>query len=121
MLAAPDIDVGLFRTMAEVYSTFGQRTTLYASPADLAVGMSRLLHSYPRVGLTPPVTVVPGVDTIEVPKFNIFELGHGYYAEAEGLLHDMFDLIRRNANPKDRQRLAEARTTEGDVYWRMNR
>jgi esterase/lipase superfamily enzyme len=101
ILAAPDVDVGVFAGLAHLYSLFGQRTTLYASPADRAIGVSRWLHGYHRAGLTPPVTVVQGVDTIEVPRFNLFELlGHGYYAEAEGMLHDIFDLIRRNAPPR---------------------
>ena len=31
------------------------------------------------------------------------DLGHCYYAEAAALLHDMFDLLRRDAAPDDRQ------------------
>jgi esterase/lipase superfamily enzyme/GNAT superfamily N-acetyltransferase len=121
ILAAPDIDASVFAGLAELYARFSQRTTLYASPADRAISASRWIHGYPRAGLTPPVTVVPGVDTIEVPRFNVFELlGHRYYAEAEGLLHDIFDLIRRNADPEDRQRLSRAQTPEGLVYWVMS-
>ncbi|MFL5329187.1 MAG: alpha/beta hydrolase [Gemmataceae bacterium] len=122
ILAAPDIDAQVFSGLANLYPQFGERTTLYASPADRAVAISQWIHRYPRAGLTPPVTVVPGVDTIEVPHFNVFELlGHGYYAEAEALLHDMFDLIRRNAPPKDRQRLLATQTTSGHDYWIMSR
>jgi esterase/lipase superfamily enzyme/GNAT superfamily N-acetyltransferase len=121
ILAAPDIDAGVFAELAELYPRFSQRTTLYASPADRAVAASRWIHGYARAGLTPPVTVVPGIDTVEVPRFNVFELlGHGYYAEAEGLLHDVFNLIRWNAAPKDRQRLDLARTPDGLEYWVMN-
>jgi len=119
ILAAPDIDQDLFIRLAAVYPRVAQRTTLYASRTDRAVAISNWLHSYPRAGLTPPVTIVAGVDTVEVPSFNILDLGHGYYAEADGLLHDMFDLIRRNAAPAGRQRLAEARTEDGKLYWVM--
>jgi esterase/lipase superfamily enzyme len=120
ILAAPDIDAEVFKALTESISSFGQRTTLYASQKDRAVGASQWLHGYPRAGLTPPVTVVPGIDTVEVPQFNVFDLlGHGYYAEADGVLHDIFDLIRRNADPKDRQRLAPAQTPEGSIYWVM--
>jgi len=112
----------VFVGLAELYQRFGRRTTLYASPADQAVGMSRRLHGSPRVGLTPPVTVVPGIDTVEVPRFNVFELlGHGYFAESEGLLHDIFDLIRRDPSPSDRQRLTAAQTDNGLTYWVMER
>jgi esterase/lipase superfamily enzyme len=121
ILAAPDIDTDVFTGLAELYPPSSQRTTLYASRADRVIDLSHRIHGYPRAGLTPPVTVVPGVDTVEVPRFNVFELlGHGYYAEAEGLLHDIFDLIRWNAAPKDRQRLTSAQTAAGSVYWVMN-
>jgi esterase/lipase superfamily enzyme len=122
ILAAPDIDWDVFVGLAELYQRFGRRTTLYASPADRAVGMSRWLYGSPRVGLTPPVTVVPGVDTVEVPRFNVFELlGHGYFAESEGHLHDIFDLIRWDPSPSDRQRLTAARKDDGLNYWVMER
>jgi esterase/lipase superfamily enzyme len=120
ILAAPDIDSEVFASLAELFPAFGQRTTLYTSPKDRAVAASRFLHTYPRAGLTPPVTVVPGVDTVEVPQFNVFELfGHGYFAEADAVLHDMFDLIRRNASPDHRLRLARAQTGGGLTYWTM--
>jgi esterase/lipase superfamily enzyme len=120
ILAAPDIDAAVFADLAQRLAECSQRTTLYASPADKAVAASRWLHTYPRAGLTPPVTVVPGIDTVEVPQFNILDfLGHGYFAEAAALLHDMFDLIRWNAPPDDRQRLAKAVTPEGLTYWTM--
>jgi len=44
-------------------------------------------------------------------------LGHGYYAEAEALLHDMFDLLRRNVSPTQRQRLFQQNTSSGLIYW----
>ena len=121
ILSAPDIDADVFADLARVYAKLGQRTTLYASPADRAIAVSRFVHGYHRAGLTPPVTVVPGVDTIDIPSFDLFNLlGHGYYAEAAGPLHDMFDLIRRNAPPADRQRLSAAMTPEGMGYWVMD-
>jgi esterase/lipase superfamily enzyme/GNAT superfamily N-acetyltransferase len=119
ILAAPDIDSDLFSQLAEVFPRVGHRTTLYASPADHAVGMSQWLHAYPRAGLIPPVTIVPGVDTVEVPCFNILDLGHAYFAEAGALLHDIFDLIRRNAPPADRQRLEASKSESGATYWVM--
>lgn len=118
-VVAPDIDADLFKSLANVYSMFAQRTTLYASPADRALGMSSWLHTYPRAGFTPPVTVAPGIDTVDVPGFNLLDLGHSYYAEAAPVLHDVFDLIRRNAVPEDRQRLARVTTESGEVYWRI--
>ena len=107
---------------AEVYPRFGDRTTLYVSRTDRAVAASRTLHTYPRVGLAPPITVVPNIDTVEVPSFDVFDLlGHSYFAEAEGLLHDIFDLIARNVPPQSRMRLDRAEQEDGSFYWVMNR
>ena len=49
------------------------------------------------------MTIVPGIDTVEVPKFNLLDLGHSYYAEAAAVLHDMFDLMQNNTSPRSRQ------------------
>ncbi len=121
IVAAPDIDADTFAGLSGLFPLFSQRTTLYASPADRAIAASQWLHGYPRAGLTPHVTVVAGVDTVEVPNFNLFELlGHGYYAESEGLLHDIFDLLHMNMAPTKRQRLALAQTPGGLDYWVMS-
>lgn len=120
VLAAPDVDVDTFRSLSHVYRDLGQRTTLYVSPKDNAVAASRWLHRFDRVGLSPPVTIVDGIDTVEVPKFDFCDLlGHGYYAEAEGLLHDIYELIRHNPSPAERIRLLKTATPDGRTYWEM--
>lgn len=118
-LAAPDLDVDLFRSLAAVYPRFSERTTLYASPGDKAVGLSCWLHGAPRAGFTPPITVVNGIDTIEVPDFDLDALGHSYFSQAAGVLHDMFDLIRHNEAPDQRQRTERHQTPEGAFFWRI--
>jgi len=47
-------------------------------------------------------------------------LGHSYFAQAEALLHDMYDLIRHGARPADRQRLSPA-VADGASYWKLRR
>ncbi len=118
-LAAPDLDVDLFRSLATVYPQFSERTTIYASPGDKAVALSKWLHGAPRVGFTPPVTVAPGIDTVEVPDFDLDALGHSYFSQAAGVLNDMFDLIRHNDAPDDRQRTEPHRTPDGAPFWRI--
>jgi esterase/lipase superfamily enzyme len=118
-LAAPDVDAGLFRELAAAYPQLTLRTTLYVSPADKAVGISRLLHGAARVGFTPPVTMVPGIDTVVIPDFNLDLLGHTYYAKGAGVRSDMFTLLRRDTSPADRQRLQAAAGDDGASYWTM--
>ncbi|MCT0208662.1 alpha/beta hydrolase [Synechococcus sp. CS-1332] len=119
-LAAPDVDRDLFLELARHYPQFSKRATLYASSADRAVGFSARLHDAPRAGYFSPYTVVEGVDTVAVPNFDLDWIGHGYFAEAEALLNDMFDLMRRDEPPQARQRLV-ADEQDGVQFWRFNR
>lgn len=117
-LAAPDVDRDLFLDLASLYPQHSERTTLYASDADLPVHLSSKLHSAPRAGYFKPYTVAPGVDTVAVPDFDLDLLGHGYFAQAEALLHDMFDLMRLDAPPATRQRMSEA-LDDGKRFWKL--
>jgi len=119
-LAAPDVDRDLFLNLARLYPEHSERTTLYASDGDWPVHLSARLHDAPRAGYFAPYTVAPGVDTVAVPDFDIDLLGHSYFAEAEALLHDMYDLIRYGAAPAVRQRIS--RSADGGVsFWKLRR
>ena len=117
ILAAPDLDVSVFRQAKEAYTQLSQTTTVYTSSTDIPVSLSRRLHEYPRLGLVPPITIEKGIDTIKVNNFNLFNLGHGYYAEAEALLSDIYDLIHNGKSPDKRQRPQKQKTKTGKFYW----
>jgi esterase/lipase superfamily enzyme len=117
-LAAPDVDRDLFLDLARLYPEHSERTTLYASRRDLPVHLSSRLHDAPRAGYFTPYTVAHGLDTIEVPDFDIDLLGHSYFAQAAALLHDMFDLMRLDSAPHKRQRISPA-VHEGVSFWRL--
>ncbi len=117
-LAAPDVDRDLFLDLARLYPQHAERTTLYASDADRAVHLSSRLHDAPRAGYFMPYTVAPGVDTVAIPAFDVDLLGHSYYAEAEALLHDIYDLMRHNDAPAKRQRIVPS-IHEGTVFWKL--
>jgi len=104
-LAAPDVDAQVFRTLAGAYARLSERTTLYASEKDKALAMSENLHDYDRAGFIPPVTVVDGIDTVAVSEIDLTVLGHGYYAEARDVLHDMHDLLTHDTPPGNRMGL----------------
>lgn len=121
ILAAPDVSRGLFLQNAHVYpSPRSERTTLYASAGDRAVFASSKLHKGPRAGYFLPYTVAPKIDTIAVPDFDLDLLGHGYFAQAEALLHDIHNLIRHNTPPQSRQRIRSL-THEKDKLWQVQR
>jgi esterase/lipase superfamily enzyme len=126
VLAAPDIDVELFRELAAVYAQVSERTTLYASSRDRALKMSRYLQDSDRAGFfsaSSPVTIVPGIDTVAVSNIDVtrLDLGHGVYAEAQALLYDIGQLLRDGAPPGRRQRLSPATTPDGEPYWVLRR
>ncbi len=98
-LAAPDVDRDLFLDLAQLYCEHSDRTTLYASGADLPVHASSKLHDAPRAGYFKPYTIAPGIDTIAVPDFDLDLLGHAYFAQAEALLYDIGGLTRSRRSP----------------------
>lgn len=117
ILAAPDLDVEVFRQAKKAYLSLSLSTTIYTSSKDIAVYASKVLHQYPRLGFVPPITTIKGIDTIKINNFDIFNLGHGYFAEAEALLNDIFDLVRNGNPPSDRQRPKMQITDDGKTYW----
>jgi esterase/lipase superfamily enzyme len=119
-LATPDLDAGLFRDLAALYPRVSERTTLYVSARDRALEFSHWLHQFDRAGYAPPVTVVEGIDTVEVTDLGLTILGHGYFAEAHGVLYDMHQLLSANAAPDSRLRLHARQAPDGRRYWAVN-
>jgi deoxycytidine triphosphate deaminase len=117
ILAAPDVDVDVFRQLCGAYSMVSARTTLYVCAKDRAVEASGWLHQFSRVGLTPPICVVSGIDTVEVTDVDLTNLGHGYIAEARDVLGDIHDLITHGTAPDRRFRLLAQSTLLGERFW----
>ena len=82
--------------------------------------LSAKLHAAPRAGYYTPYTVAPGVDTVAVPDFDVDLLGHSYFAQAEALLHDIYDLMHHDKAPAQQQRITPA-IHEGATFWRLRR
>jgi esterase/lipase superfamily enzyme len=118
-LAAPDVDVNLFRNLATVYPKCSEKTTLYVSSTDAALFASKWIHKNQRTGYAPPVLVIPGIDTVEATNVDVNGLGHGYYADAAGVLYDMAILLRSNLSPDQRPGLLCSKTESGHPYWMM--
>lgn len=119
VLAAPDINVDRFKQLASVYPLVAASTTMYVSERDRALGASQFLWGSPRAGLTPPITVVHGVDTIEVTDIDVSRLGHGYYGAAHPVLYDIREVMRGVIDPSKRVRLRELRDPLGVAYWQL--
>jgi esterase/lipase superfamily enzyme len=118
ILAAPDVDAGLFRRDSGVYHAVSKRTTLYTSEKDKALAYSGIIHDFPRAGYLPPITIVSGVDTVEASGVDLTFLGHGYFAEAISVLTDIHCLINKNMDPASRGLFARA-DEQGNKYWAL--
>lgn len=120
-LAAPDVDVDLFKDLAGVFNKVSKKTTMYVSEEDMALMSSGIIHKAPRAGYTPPVTIVNGIDTIEVTDIDLTFLGHGYVADARPVLEDMHSLMLNNNSPDSRFALDEVKLATGEIYWKMKK
>ncbi|BBD63133.1 protein of unknown function DUF900, hydrolase-like (plasmid) [Nostoc sp. HK-01] len=115
-LAAPDVDPDIFEELAQAYQNLAERTTLYISAKDKALATSGIIHDHPRVGFFPPITVVDGIDTVEVSNIDLTLLGHGYFADARDLLQDMHHLLINNTSPEKRFGLRK-KQENGQTFW----
>jgi esterase/lipase superfamily enzyme len=123
ILAAPDIDARVFtQQIAPSLLTARRPITIYASEFDLAMRASRFFHGgWQRLGDTvPQVTVVDGMDTIDVSSVSDDILGHSVFAEGRSVLADIYDLIHNGKPAKDRFGLLAVEST-GGKYWRFRR
>jgi esterase/lipase superfamily enzyme len=120
VFAAPDIDAELFRQKLQIIGPFVSCITLYSTNADVALRASNWLHGYDRAGLAPPILTQYGLNTIHVENFNLFELGHGYFANASNVLHDLYILLKFGTVPSERPALVQAQTISGDLFWKLS-
>jgi hypothetical protein len=77
------------------------------------VSASETLHGYSRAGLSPPVLVFDAGYTVEVAGFDVFELGHGHYAEAEKVVRDMREFLLEGTPPENRESPRAAQDING--------
>jgi esterase/lipase superfamily enzyme len=95
VLAAPDIDAGVFsRDIAPWLPKAAEGVTLYCSSSDLALGLSKRLHDYRRAGDSEGgVLCCPGIESIDASAVDTGLVGHSYYAEELSLIGDLFYLL----------------------------
>ncbi len=93
VLAAPDIDAGTLKEMAQSIASVSNHTTLYSSSKDKAIALSCGLHRYPRAG-GKPVLILPGFETIDASEVDSDWLAHSYFASTWPLLADIYELLR---------------------------
>ena len=121
VFAAPDVDADVFRRdLAPALIPLADRVTLYASSDDQALVASKKVHGYARAGEGgAEITVVPGVETIDVTGIDLSLLGHSYYGDHPQILNDLYHVMTHPL-PVDRRRaLIATQAGPGKSYWKM--
>jgi esterase/lipase superfamily enzyme len=118
-LAAPDIDVGVFRQLAATFPLAAKDVTLYASSRDEAIMASEKLHQFDRVGDSTHICVVPRVDTIDATAVDTGLIGHAYFGDKRSILADMFEVIQTDS-PPDKRFGMHAAAVQQMPYWVLN-
>jgi esterase/lipase superfamily enzyme len=117
VLAAPDIDAGVFRQLAQAFPGKADRFTLYASSEDLALRAAKKLQRYPRAGESGlSLVIAPDVDSIDASSVKTDFLNHSYFGDSDSILGDLFYLLREGLAPASRARLRK-KDLYGQIYW----
>jgi esterase/lipase superfamily enzyme len=117
-LAAPDIDVGVFRQIAATFPSIAHDVTLYASSRDEAIAASEKLHQFDRVGDSTHICVMPKIDTIDATAVDTGLIGHAYYGDKRSILADMFTVMQTGSPPGQRFGMHSAMLQQM-TYWVM--
>ncbi len=118
-LAAPDIDVGVFRQVAASLSLAATDVTLYASSRDEAIMVSEKIHQFDRVGDSKHICVVPKIDTIDATAVDTGLIGHAYFGDKRSILTDIFEVMQTGSPPEKRFGM-HAATLQQMTYWVLN-
>ncbi|MEM1444214.1 MAG: alpha/beta hydrolase, partial [Verrucomicrobiota bacterium] len=105
ILAAPDIDVDVFKDQILPKITEASDTlTMYASSDDTALKVSQTIHGVARLGLSgDSILVAPGMDTVNASGIDTSMLGHGYYGSHKVVVTDIFNLVIKGLEPPRRK------------------
>jgi esterase/lipase superfamily enzyme len=98
VMAAPDVDINVFRSKADQIRSVAKNITLYASSADKALRASGEKSFGTRLGFVSPTgpNIFPGIDTIDVTAVgdDMLGLDHSTFASSRAVLEDLGRLIR---------------------------
>jgi esterase/lipase superfamily enzyme len=114
VLTAPDIDADAFKELAKDLKSVADTVTLYISPADRALAMSKRFHGNPRLGEI--FSIIPGIDTIDASDVDTTFTGHSYHAENRSVLSDIFWLFKDGKPPRDRFGMRPVEHRDGTYY-----
>jgi esterase/lipase superfamily enzyme len=116
-LAAPDIDVGVFKQLAATFPLSADHVTLYASSTDKALIASKKFHQGSRAGDSLVPVVITKVDTVDATAVDT-GLGHSYYGDNRSILTDIFSVMQRYDSPAKRFGM-QPNNPKNPTYWKF--
>lgn len=121
ILAAPDIDAGIFkRDIAPGLVKAGRPVTLYASSSDKALILSKIPNSVPRAGDSGAgLVVVDGIETIDASNVDTSFLGHSYFADTREVMMDIQGMFDQGLRARQRPGLRQVSTNR--PYWEFRK
>jgi esterase/lipase superfamily enzyme len=121
ILAAPDIDAGIFkRDIAPGLAKLGRPVTLYASSGDKALMFSKVPNGDPRAGDSGKgLVLMKGIETIDASDVDTSFLGHSYFADTRQVILDIQALFNLGLRAPQRPGLLQVNTTQ--PYWQFRR
>jgi esterase/lipase superfamily enzyme len=115
IFAAPDVEIPVFKDSLARISRLAKRITLYFSPNDAALSLSRRFHRAPRTGET--AVVLTGLDTIDASEVVGDVLGHSVFGERT-VLNDIYELLKKDRSPDQRFGLERIKLADG-IYFKF--
>lgn len=115
ILAAPDIDAAVFREqILPAIRPKAARITLYVSPRDRPLQISRWLWGGTRMGHWGRQPI-EGVDVIDASTVDSSLMGHGYIGDNRSVIDDVYYLL--DGKPADKRFTISRRP--GETFWRF--
>jgi esterase/lipase superfamily enzyme len=103
VMAAPDIDIDMYKTLAAKIRPLTRGMTLYASANDRALVVSRKAAGKPRAGdiIAGCPILLPNIESIDVSAIGdeMFGLNHNVFADNRSLIDDIGRLLFRGERP----------------------
>lgn len=125
ILAAPDIDAGVFiNDLAPKLIEASRNTTLYAASDDRALQTSREVHGgFPRAGdAGDNLIILKGIDSIDATGVDASLLRHSYFVEAKSILKDIRELIGLSKPARERSYLIlKKRNSDGREFFTVRK
>lgn len=120
ILAAPDVGVSEFRTLAPSIIAQAHRVTLYSGSGDVALVASKAVNQERRAGDSREPLILEGIETIDVSAVDTSFMSHSYYGSNRAVLSDLFALIKQNS-PADERNWLLHRDFAGQNYWAFDK